>query len=75
MAEGQEVLTDEVLEAITEGLNQFAEQVLRMAQYAEDKASGATIHPGQELYWGGFVEGLRQAAQVATEVRPLRGIK
>ena len=75
MAEGQEVLTDAVLEAITEGLNQFAGMVLQMAQYAEDKANKETTHPGQELYWGGFVEGLRTAASAATEVRPLRGIK
>lgn len=71
----EEVLTDEVLAGITEGLNQFADLLLKMAAYAEDKSSQSATHPGQELYWGGFVAGLRAAAEAATETRPLRGVK
>lgn len=74
MARSDEILTDDVLNGIMEGLKQFADMLLEMAAYAEEKGR-ATAHPGQELYWGGFVEGLRTAALAATEVRPLRGIE
>lgn len=70
-----DVLTDEVLVGITEGLNQFSALLLQMAAYAEEKSREKTTHPGQELYWGGFIDGLRTAAQTAQETRPLRGIK
>lgn len=70
----EEILTDAVLTGITEGLNQFADLLDKMAAYAVDKSRENVTHPGQELYWGGFVDGLRTAAETARETRPLRGI-
>lgn len=71
----EEILTDAVLEGITEALSQFADLVDKMAEYAEQKSSEKTLSPGQELYWGGYVQGLRDTAVFARETRPLRGIK
>lgn len=68
-----EEITDAELTAIRGGLYQFADLLDQMAAYAVDKVP-TTTHPGQELYWGGFVDGLRTAAQTARETRPLRGI-
>ena len=71
----QDLLTDDVLVGITEGLNQFADLLEKMAAYAIDKSNENAVNPGQELYWGGFVDGLRTAAETARETRPLRGVK
>lgn len=71
----EEILTDAVLEGITEGLAQFGGLLDQMAAYAKERSGGQNLSPGQELYWGGFVDGLEIAAQQAREVRPLRGIK
>lgn len=72
VAEPKEI-TDDELVAITAGLHQFADALDQMAAYAVDR--GKPEHPGQELYWGGVVEGLRMAATAAREMRPLRGVK
>lgn len=67
-------LTDEVLEGMTAALQQYADLLDESAAYAAQKQA-STAHPGQELYWGGFVEGIRMASEMAREMRPLRGIK
>jgi hypothetical protein len=45
-------------------LEEFVVVLHTTANGAEDKAKG-TKSPGIELYWGGYVDGLRDAAQIA----------
>lgn len=71
----EEILTDAVLEGITEALSQFGGLLLQMADYAEQKSGEKSLNPGQELYWGGYITGLRDAAASAAEMRPMRGVK
>jgi hypothetical protein len=68
----EDVLTDEMLVAMSEVLGQFAGLVDQTADYAASKKPNS---PGAELYWGGYTDGLRDAANMAREARPLRGVK
>jgi hypothetical protein len=70
-----EIITDEMLVSISEALSQFSGLLDQMSSYARQKSSENATHPGQELYWGGFVDGLSTAAALARETRPLRGVK
>lgn len=45
-------------------LEQFSDLLITTAQYGEKLAKDGK-NPGKELYWGGYVDGLRDAASMA----------
>lgn len=67
--------TDAELIAIQAGLYQFGELLEQSADFADSKSKEDRTHPGKALYWMGYVAAMRDAAQLARETRPLRGVK
>jgi len=61
------VTEEELVAAI---LDQFGDMLLKVAEYGEGRGKDAK-NPGKELYWAGYVEGLKSAAAMAKD-RKLR---
>ena len=49
------------------GLHQLADMLDKAADYGRDNKGKGSKNPGQELFWGGYIDGLRDAAVMTRE--------
>jgi len=52
---------------IQAALAQLADMLDQSASYAEGRSGGMKNSPGKELYWGGYIDGMRDAATFTRE--------